>query len=87
MINESELIEFFDGEYGQESSADEIKKAVKDELKSYAKNINVSPKAIMSAYNLYKKYKGGKQTNEDLNDLNLLNGIIDEYFSTGGDLD
>ena len=53
MINESELIEFFEGEYSQDVSADEVKKSIRDEFKFYAKEHQISLKSLNSAYNLF----------------------------------
>lgn len=81
MINESELIEFFEGEYSQDISADEVKKSIREEFKSYAKEHQISLKSLNSAYTLFKRYKSGKETDSDINDAALLNGIVEEYFS------
>lgn len=81
MINESDLIDFFNGEYNEEYSADEVKKNVRDELKEFAKSNEVSVKAIMSAYSLFKKYKSGKNTESDITDSAVLSGIVDDYFA------
>lgn len=81
MINESELIEFFEGEYSQDVSADEVKKSIRDEFKFYAKDHQISLKSLNSAYNLFKRYKSGKETSTDINDAALLNDIVESYFS------
>ena len=81
MINESELIEFFEGEYSQDISADEVKKSIRDEFKFYAKEHQISLKSLNSAYNLFKRYKSGKETSTDINDTALLNDIVESYFS------
>ena len=81
MINESELIEFFEGEYSQDISADEVKKSIRDEFKFYAKEHQISLKSLNSAYNLFKRYKSGKETSTDINDAALLNDIVESYFS------
>lgn len=81
MINESELIEFFEGEYSQDVSADEVKKSIRDEFKFYAKEHQISLKSLNSAYNLFKRYKSGKETSTDINDAALLNDIVESYFS------
>ena len=81
MINESELIEFFEGEYSQDISADEVKKSIRDEFKFYAKEHQINLKSLNSAYNLFKRYKSGKETNTDINDAALLNDIVESYFS------
>ena len=81
MINESELIEFFEGEYSQDVSADEVKKSIRDEFRFYAKDHQISLKSLNSAYNLFKRYKSGKETSNDMNDAVLLNDIVESYFS------
>ena len=81
MINESELIEFFEGEYSQDVSADEVKKSIRDEFRFYAKDHQISLKSLNSAYNLFKRYKSGKETSTDINDAALLNDIVESYFS------
>lgn len=81
MINESELIEFFEGEYSQDVSADEVKKSIREEFKFYAKENQISLKSLNSAYNLFKRYKSGKETSSDMNDAVLLADIVESYFS------
>lgn len=82
MIEGTKLINFFSALYDQEQEAIEIKKDISSQLKGYAQNIEISPKAINAAWALYKKYKGGKNTQNDLDDYGELSGIIENYFAT-----
>lgn len=81
MIDANQLIEFFEAEYCQDEEANEIKKAISDELKSFAENNSISPKSIKTAFNLYKKFRSGKSTQEDCSDYSEMSGIIEEYFA------
>lgn len=87
MIDAQKLMDFFAAEFAEEQEADEIKKGISDDMKSYAENIEVSPKAIKSAYALYKKYKSGKHTAADCEDYSQMSGIIENFFATGEDED
>ena len=80
MIDGNELIEFFEGEYSQDVSADEVKRSIRDEFKFYAKEHQISIKSLNSAYNLFKRYKSGKETSNDMNDAAVLNDIVENYF-------
>lgn len=83
MINKDDLIKFFEAEYSQDCEAEDIKRAISDELKSFAENNDVEAKAIKSAFSLYKRYKAGKNTDKDCKDYVALSGIIEDYFASG----
>ena len=85
MIDGTKLITFFNGLYTEDQEADEIKKGISEDLKEYAKNIEVSPKAIRSAWTLFKKYKGGKNSQQDVDDYSEISGVIENYFASGMD--
>lgn len=85
MIDGTKLIAFFNGLYTQDQEADEIKKGISADLKEYAENIEVSPKAIKSAWTLFKKYKGGKNSQQDVDDYSEISGVIENYFASGMD--
>lgn len=80
-LNNEELINFFCGIFTEEQEADEIKRGIRDDLKSYSESHEINPKAMSAAYALYKKYKGGKSTAESLDDLSELSGVIEAYFA------
>lgn len=82
-LNNEELINFFCGLFAEEQEADEIKRGIRDDLKSYAENHEINPKAMTAAYSLYKKYKGGKSSAAECEDLSELSGIVEAYFATG----
>ena len=83
MIDANQLLEFFEAEYAQDVEADELKKNISEELKGYANNIGVSPKSLKTAFSLYKKFRSGKNSNEDCSAYALMSGIVEEYFTSG----
>lgn len=82
MIDSAKLINFFEAEYCEELEADEIKKGISDDLKSFAENNQLSPKSMKSAYSLYKKFRSGKNTSEDCSDYAEMSGIIENHFAS-----
>lgn len=82
MIESDKLIKFFEAEYCEEMEADEIKKGVNEDLKSFAENNELSPKSMKSAYALYKKYRSGKNTSAECSDYAEMSGIIENYFAS-----
>lgn len=82
MIDSDKLIKFFGAVYNEEEEANEIKKGIADDLKSFAENNEIEPKAIKSAYSLYKRYKSGKNTAKDCEDYSEMSGIIENFFAT-----
>ena len=76
------LIKFFEAEYNLELEADEIKKGISDDLKSFAENNEVNPKAMKTAYGLFKKFRSGKNTAVECEDYAELSGIIENYFAS-----
>ena len=85
MIDGTKLIAFFNGLWPEDQEADEIKKGISTDLKEYAESIEVSPKAIRSAWTLFKKYKGGKNSQQDVDDYSEISGVIENYFASGMD--
>lgn len=82
MIDSEKLIKFFDALYLEDCEVEETKKGIQEDLKSFAENNEINPKAIKSAFTLYKRYKSGKNTAEDCNDYMEMSNIIDSFFST-----
>lgn len=82
-VNTNDLIEFFEGLYIEESSADEIKKQIKEDLKGFADQLGVGAKSLSSTYSLYKKYRSGKNTNFECGEYAELSGIVEGYFASG----
>ena len=76
------LIKFFEAEYNLELEADEIKKGISDDIKSFAENNEVNPKAMKTAYGLFKKFRSGKNTAVECEDYAELSGIIENYFAS-----
>ncbi len=76
------LIRFFEAIYGNELEADEIKKGISDDLKSYAENNEVNPKALKTAYSLFKKFRSGKNTAVECEDYAELSDIVNNYFAS-----
>ena len=85
MIDSDKLIKFFNAIYDEEEEANETKKGLYEDLKSFAENNEIEPKAMKSAYALYKRYKSGKNTAKDCEDYSEMSGIIENFFATGED--
>lgn len=81
-VSVDELLKFFEIEYVEETSADEIKKGVREDLKSFAEEHEINSKAINTAYTLFKKYRSGKYTSNECDEISELSNAVDEYFST-----
>ena len=81
MIESDKLIEFFDAIYKEDEEANDIKKGIAEDIKSFAENNEIEPKAMKSAYALYKRYKSGKNTAKDCEDYSEMSGIIENFFA------
>ena len=84
VINQ-DLINFLGAIYQQEEEIIAARKDLTAQLKSWAENHEIEAKAMTSAYNLYKKYKGGKNSARECEDLSELSGIIEAHFATSED--
>jgi len=82
MIDSEKLIKFFDALFLEDCEADEMKKGISEDLKSFAENNEINVKAIKSAFSLYKRYKSGKNTADDCADYSEMSGIIENFFAT-----
>ena len=82
MIDSNNLIAFFDAIYKEDEEANDIKKGIAEDIKSFAENNEIEPKAMKSAYALYKRYKSGKNTAKDCEDYSEMSGIIENFFAT-----
>ena len=78
---EDELLALFKEEYTDFEEAQEILKGIKEDLKSAAERIKVDPRAVMSAWNVFKKYASGKVTAKENSDTGLLESIVVDYFT------
>lgn len=78
---EDELLALFKEEYTDFEEAQEILKGIKEDLKSAAERIKVDPRAVMSAWNVFKKYASGKVTAKENSDTALLESIVVDYFT------
>ena len=78
---EDELLALFKEEYTDIEEAQEILKGIKEDLKSAAERIKVDPRAVMSAWNVFKKYASGKVTAKENSDTALLESIVVDYFT------
>ena len=78
---EDELLALFKEEYTDFEEAQEILKGIKEDLKSAAERIKVDPRAVMSAWNVFKKYAFGKVTAKENSDTALLESIVVDYFT------
>ena len=82
-----ELLALFKEEYADFEEAQEILKGIKEDLKSAAERIKVEPRAVMSAWNIFKKYASGKVTAGENNDTALLESIVVDYFTANREED
>lgn len=82
MIEGQKLINFYAALSEQEAEADEIKKDISEQLKSQASAIEISPRAMKAGYNLFKKYKNGKSTQNEIDDYTEVENIITTFFVT-----
>lgn len=82
-----ELLALFKEEYADFEEAQEILKGIKEDLKSAAERIKVEPRAVMSAWNMFKKYASGKVTAGESNDTVLLESIVVDYFTANREED
>jgi len=78
---EDELLALFKEEYTDFEEAQEILKGIKEDLKSAAERIKVDPRAVMSSWNVFKKYASGKVTAKENSDTALLESIVVDYFT------
>ena len=78
---EDELLALFKEEYTDFEEPQEILKGIKEDLKSAAERIKVDPRAVMSAWNVFKKYASGKVTAKENSDTALLESIVVDYFT------
>lgn len=78
---EDELLALFKEEYTDFEEAQEILKGIKEDLKSAAERIKVDPRAVMSAWNVFKKYASGRVTAKENSDTALLESIVVDYFT------
>lgn len=78
---EDELLALFKEEYADFEEAQEILKGIKEDLKSAAERIKVDPRAVTSAWNVFKKYASGKITAKENSDTALLESIVVDYFT------
>ena len=78
---EDELLALFKEEYTDFEEAQEILKGIKEDLRSAAERIKVDPRAVMSAWNVFKKYASGKVTAKENSDTALLESIVVDYFT------
>ena len=82
-----ELLALFKEEYADFEEAQEILKGIKEDLKSAAERIKVEPRAVMSAWNMFKKYASSKVTAGESNDTALLESIVVDYFTANREED
>lgn len=85
MIEGQKLISFYAALADQEAEAEDIKKDIAEQLKSQAFNIEISPKAMRSGYNLFKKYRNGKSTQNEIDDYTEVENIVTTFFVTNQD--
>lgn len=77
----NEMLALFNALYSQEEEANDIKREVADNLKSYAEQIGTDAKNLKAAYTLYKKYASGKNFQDDCDDYAELSEIVTSHFA------
>lgn len=77
-----ELLNLFKAEYTDFEDAQEILKGIKEDLKNFAERIEIDSKAILSAWNIFKKYASGKVTSKESSDAALLEAVVVDYFTS-----
>lgn len=77
-----ELLNLFKAEYTDFEDAQEILKGIKEDLKNFAERIGIDSKAILSAWNIFKKYASGKVTSKESSDAALLEAVVVDYFTS-----
>lgn len=80
-FQENELIDFFKGIFTEEQEADEIKRGLADDIKSWSEAHEASPKVVKAAYNYYKKLASGKDRTDEIEAAEELKGIVYKYLS------
>lgn len=80
-VEANELIEFFENIYAEESSAKDVIKQCKADLKEFAEKIDCSTKALNQAYKTFTMYKDGKMSDMDTSEFDTLGDIVEKYFS------
>ena len=81
-IDEQDFYDFLKGLYTEECEADEIKKGIAEDIKSWAENHEANVKVIKAAYNYFKKAASGKIKPDENDAISELSNIIDKYMST-----
>lgn len=81
MVESDKLLDFYSSLYDLEEQASEIRKDIKDQLEAQASESQVSSKVLKAGYNLYKKYKNGKNTQVELDDYQEIESAIMSYFA------
>lgn len=81
MTDDSALISLYSALYDQEQEAEEIRKMVSDQLKGAETSLHLSAKALKAGYRLFKKYKNGKDTQQELDDYSEVENAVLTYFA------
>lgn len=79
-IDEQEFYDFLRGLYQDECQADEIKKGVAEDLKSWAEEHEINVKVIKGAYSYFKKAASGRIKPDENDAVNELSTIIDKFM-------
>lgn len=85
MIEDSKLIDLYSALYTQEEEANEIRKMIADQLKGAETSLHLSAKALKAGYRLYKKYRDGKDTQQELDDYSEVESAVLAYFANEQD--
>lgn len=81
MTDDSALISLYSALYDQEQEAEEIRKMVSDQLKGAETSLHLRAKALKAGYRLFKKYKNGKDTQQELDDYSEVENAVLSYFA------
>lgn len=80
-FQENELIDLFRSLFTEEQEADEIRRGIADDLKSWSEAHEANPKVVKAAYNYYKKLASGKDRTDEIEAAEELKGIVYKYLS------
>lgn len=80
-FQENELIDLFRSLFTEEQEADEIRRSIADDLKSWSEAHEANPKVVKAAYNYYKKLASGKDRTDEIEAAEELKGIVYKYLS------
>ena len=80
-FQENELIDLFRSLFTEEQEAENIRRGIADDIKSWSEAHEANPKVVKAAYNYYKKLASGKGRTDEIEAAEELKGIVYKYLS------